>query len=623
MKILMIGKCLGDRYEILEQLGGGGMSLVYKAKDKFLNRLVTVKVLRSVYTSDDDFVHRFHREARAVASLSHPNIVNIHDIGQQDEIHYLVMEYIDGNNLKNFMQKNKEMCFREVANIIGQICDALQHAHDNNIVHRDVKPHNILITNDSRVKLTDFGIAIETTSGTITNDDMVMGSVHYISPEQVKGEVATFSSDIYSLGVILYEMLTGKLPFTGDTPIAVALKHVQEEPERPFKINPSIPEELEQVVMKAMEKDPQKRYESAKKLKEELEAAVAKTSDKFVVTNDFSTKILPAANKEMNEKEETQNDDKNSKKVIKRTKIIKIALMIFSIVLSIVSGVALAFFKYLDVREVEVPDVVGMLAYNAVVILKENGLGADIIEVHDDTEKGKVIRQKPEAGVLIKEGRNVELVVSLGPKLVKLPDVRGDYLSDARISLHNAGFKYTIKEIFSEKPAGVVLDQKPLGGKHPVNTEVELTVSKGPKLVVHKMPDLIGLTIEEARSKLIGLNLLLDEPPDEEPSKKFLRGMIMEQNPAPGEDITEGSAVSVVVSKGPGPPLNSARVEILLEDDLENPKVRITVTDIRGEHDVYLAVHSPGEVVVRTVDYYSPAVIRVYINDVLKQEKHL
>lgn len=619
----MIGKCLGNRYEILDQLGGGGMSLVYKAKDKFLNRLVTIKVLRSIYTSDNEFARRFKREARAVASLSHPNIVNIHDIGQEDAMHYLVIEYIDGENLKEFIRKNKEITFQETLNIISQICEALQHAHDNNIVHRDVKPQNILIANDGRVKLTDFGIAVETTE-TITNNDMVMGSVHYISPEQAQGKKATSRSDIYSLGVILYEMLTGRLPFTGDNPVAVALKHVQEEPERPSRINPAISEELERVVMKALEKDPQKRYPTARQFSEDLNKAI---SDIDYSANkkpdDFSTKILPTIKVNKNKEVENTKDSEKTKKSNSKNKLFKILGIVFLIMLSIVGGIALALFKYLDVRDVEVPNVVGMPVYDAKTILKEKGLGSIIIEVHDDAEKGMVIKQNPGRGMMIKEGRDVELTVSLGSKLLTLPDVREYLLSNARISLHNAGFKYTVEEIYDEKPAGVVLDQNPPAGKYTADTVVKLTVSKGAKPVIHEMPNLIGLTLEKAREKLIRMNLLIDEPPATKSSTKFLQGMIMEQYPAHGEEINEGSAVSVVVSEGPGPPIHSAQVEILLEDDIPNPKVRITVDDIRGEHDTYVAVHLPGEIVIRTVEYYSPAIIRVYINDVLKQEKHL
>lgn len=279
----MIGKMLGNRYEILEKLGGGGMAIVYKGRDTFLNRFVTIKVLRPEFTSDEDFIKRFRREAQAVARLSHPNIVNIHDVGQEDGIHYLVMEYIQGDNLKAIIRKNGQLAPEHAVRFAVQICEALEHAHENHIVHRDVKPHNILVTDDGRAKLTDFGIAMEATSGTITRTDTIMGSVHYLSPEQARGETATAKSDIYAVGILLYEMLTGKQPYSGDSPIAVALKHIQETPQPVDEVNDSVPAELAAVVMRAMEKKPEDRFKSAAELARYLEVALEDTGQATVV----------------------------------------------------------------------------------------------------------------------------------------------------------------------------------------------------------------------------------------------------------------------------------------------------------------------------------------------------
>jgi len=274
---------LGNRYEVLEKLGGGGMAIVYKGRDTYLNREVTIKVMRPEFTSDEDFVQRFRREAQAVARLSHANIVNIHDVGQEDGTHYLVLEYVRGDNLKNIIKQKGRLEPEDAVNIAVQVCEALEHAHNNNIVHRDIKPHNILITADGKAKLTDFGIAMETTAGTITRTDTIMGSVHYLSPEQARGETATARSDIYAVGILLYEMLTGKQPYSGDSPIAIALKHIQETPLPVNEVNPDVPAELAEVVGRAMEKKPELRYKSARELARRLEAAIDDTGQNTVI----------------------------------------------------------------------------------------------------------------------------------------------------------------------------------------------------------------------------------------------------------------------------------------------------------------------------------------------------
>ncbi|MHB8986009.1 MAG: protein kinase domain-containing protein, partial [Eubacteriales bacterium] len=293
----MIGKLLGNRYQILEQLGGGGMAIIYKGRDTFLNRFVTIKVLRPEFTSDEEFVKRFSREAQAIARLSHPNIVSIFDVGREGEVPYLVMEYVEGDNLKNKIRTNGAISQPERAvEIARQVLSALQHAHDNNIVHRDIKPHNILITTGGAAKLTDFGIAREATTATLTQSDTIVGSVHYLSPEQARGETAGPGSDIYSLGIVMYEMLTGELPFNGDTPISVAIKHIQDVPAPPSRINPAVSPELEKVIIRAMAKNPADRFESARKMAEALTGAGYSGGDdspRVIRADEFATRVLP------------------------------------------------------------------------------------------------------------------------------------------------------------------------------------------------------------------------------------------------------------------------------------------------------------------------------------------
>jgi serine/threonine protein kinase len=270
------------------------MAVVYKGRDKFLNRLVTVKILRPEFTVDKNFVHRFQREAQAVASLSHPNIVSIYDVGQEENIHYLVMEYVPGDNLKSIIKKEGPLAPERALSIATQICEALQHAHENNIIHRDVKPHNILITSSGWAKLTDFGIAREITAATFTCADTVMGSVHYFSPEQAQGQPVGPKSDLYSLGVVLYEMLTGVVPYRGDSPVAVVIKHLQEQPELPSRLNPKIPPQLEKIVLRAMHKDPALRFESAREMLQYLKAAVVPDhlDSGFSSADEMATRVL-------------------------------------------------------------------------------------------------------------------------------------------------------------------------------------------------------------------------------------------------------------------------------------------------------------------------------------------
>ena len=258
----LIGRLLGKRYEILEKIGGGGWALVYRAQDTFLHRPVAVKVLRSQYTADDDFVRRFKREAQAAASLSHPNVVSIYDVGQEDDVYYIVMEYIDGQTLKEKIDAEAPLPIPVSVKIALQILDALDHAHQAKIVHRDIKPHNILLTRSGRVKVTDFGIARAATTTTLTHTGSIIGSAHYFSPEQARGGFTGEKSDIYSVGVVLYEMVTARVPFEGDSPISVAIKHIQEDVPPPTQLNPAVPVELEEIILRAMEKDQNRRYQS-------------------------------------------------------------------------------------------------------------------------------------------------------------------------------------------------------------------------------------------------------------------------------------------------------------------------------------------------------------------------
>jgi len=616
---------MGNRYEILEQLGGGGMSIVYKGRDTLLNRLVTIKVLRPEFTSDEDFVQRFRREAQAVAKLSHPNIVSIYDVGWEDQIHYLVMEYVEGDNLKNLIRAQGTIPLKQAVEFALQISDALQHAHENDIVHRDVKPQNILITREGRAKLTDFGIAKEATTATLTQTDTVVGSVHYISPEQARGETAEPASDIYSLGIVLYEMVTGKLPFQGETPIAVALKQIQDAPERPTSLNPALPQRLENIILRMMAKKPADRYETARQLSIDL-ASVIKTlpSVPSVQNDEFATRVIPTVNIEDDIGSSAEpNPVKESP-----AKGIPGWLWAVLIVLALMAAGIIGFKLFMNVPEVAMPDVVGKSQEEAERILKEHGLN-DIqvtFSSHPTVQSGMVIAQEPLPGTTIKVNHRITLTISKGPEIREVPDVVGLTLNDARIKInqHELTVNEPIQEVYSDQyPKGVVVDQDPKPNTKLVRgSGVTLYVSKGPKQVI-TVPNLIGLTLPEAKAKLEELALQLDSNVTEVVSTEYFEGQIISQNPSKGASVNEGAIVQVTVSKGPGPTRRVARVEVNIDDDGEPHRLKIVVNDARGSNIAYVNTEKPGEKVVKEIEYYGKAVVQVYIDNELTSEKEL
>lgn len=610
----MIGRMLGNRYEIIEQLGGGGMAIVYKGRDTILNRLVTIKLLRPDYTSDEDFVRRFRREAQSVASLSHPNIVSIYDVGREKDMDYLVMEYVDGEDLRSIIKREGPLEPPTAVRIARQICDALDHAHENNIVHRDVKPHNILITRSGRAKLTDFGIAREASAATMTTSDTIVGSVYYLSPEQARGEAPDFRSDIYSLGVVLYEMLAGGLPFTGDTPISIALKHVQSSPDPISKRNPAIPESLESAVMKALFKGPEKRYQSAREMSFRLEESLLDEDagvTRVIAVDKEDMKALkspavPAAGRELPRR---------------KLKPAGWAAVIALIVLAAAVGVY-RYYTFVNVPEVEVPSVVNKPLAQAVAILKDNGLESTVKEQYNsNVQEGYVISQDPgPGGPKVKVNRVVTLVVSKGADLKNVPNLVSLDVVNARIKLTEAGLQMEeppAEEFSGEVAKGLIISQQPAAYQRaPRDTKVKVVVSKGPEPVSRNVPDLRGMTLDQARAKLAELSLQLNqEDIIYQTSTKYLSGRIVSQDPGAGEQAVDGTPVKVYVSQGPGPPSRKADVEVEVPDDGKKHVVRVSVVDARGTEDVYVKEHNPGEVVVETVSYWGKATINVYIDD--------
>ncbi|WP_456151679.1 Stk1 family PASTA domain-containing Ser/Thr kinase [Desulfofundulus luciae] len=617
----MIGRQLGNRYEILEQLGGGGMAIVYKGRDTFLNRLVTIKVLRPEFSSDKDFTRRFRREAQAVASLSHPNIVSIYDVGQEDDIQYLVMEYVDGEDLKTVIRREGALSPEKAVQIAFQVLDALEHAHENNIVHRDIKPHNILITKSGRAKLTDFGIAREATAATVTQTDTIVGSVHYLSPEQARGELAGPQSDIYSLGVVLYEMLTGSVPFAGDSPIAVAIKHIQEEPEPPSRRNPGISPGLEQVVLRAMQKNPQSRFASAREMARHLEDLFARDGEeatRFIPLDEMATRVLKPVEKPREEG-------------VRRRKLRPVGWVVLALLLlALLSGGAFALNNYLKgPTPVTVPSVINKELSEAQKILTNLGLQVAVRkEHHPRIPEGYVIDQDIGPGdAPVKPPRVITLTVSLGPDLREVPDLYRLSLEDARIRLAESGLVLAeqVQRGYDDNvPPDLIFQQSPAAGERVApNTPVTVYLSLGPKPRQSKVPNLIGLTLDQARAKLAENNLSLDENVEWVESTDYFQNQVVSQDPAPDSMVDQGTSVKVTLSKGPGPVPREARVRVPLDNDGQAHQVKIVINDVRGTTLAYVNTHQPGEKVETTVRYYGRATIQIYVDNKLVRQKAL
>ncbi|WP_433921514.1 Stk1 family PASTA domain-containing Ser/Thr kinase [Paenibacillus taichungensis] len=602
----MIGHQLGGRYEVIERVGGGGMALVYKAQDLLLNRNVAIKVLRQQFVHDEEFIRRFRREAQSAASLSHPNVVSVYDVGQEDDVHYIVMEYVEGKNLNEIIKERAPLQVDEAVRIASQIADALDHAHHNQIIHRDIKPHNILIGRNGRVKVTDFGIARAVTSTTITQTGSVVGSVHYFSPEHAKGIVTGEKSDLYSLGIVLYQMLTGQLPFLGESPISVALKHLQEEFDEPRKFNPLIPQSVENVILKSMRKNPQERYQSAKEMQTDLETCLMperrnETKIDFPDEDDIDqTRVMPAIKPEPRGVTSTgaipvmESDQDNNKGKTKTKNWKKPALLISLTVLILIAMVGVVWYVkgMLVVPDVTVPNVIGQTEEKARQMLQDQGLVVSdnvIREYKEDVDPGIVFDQTRNEGDVVKEGSEVQLSVGAEKELLKMNDLKDKSYDEAVSQLTGLGIKedqIQRKEEFSnDKSAGTVLSQTPGVNEEydPAEVQIVLTVSKGSETI--KMPDLKNLTRSEAEKKLQSAGLILAQV-QEEFSYTVDKGKVTQQWPVEaGADVNPGDKITIFISTGyPPEALNYAyNINVSPKEEGKNSKIRITFEDARGK----------------------------------------
>lgn len=531
-----IGKVLGNRYEILEEIGSGGMATVYRAKCKLLNRNVAVKVLRDEFANDSEFIKRFQVEAQSAASLSHPNIVSIYDVGNEDGMHYIVMELIEGKTLKEIIKEKGKLPWKEAVNIASQIASGLSQAHQNHIVHRDIKPHNIIITKEGVAKVTDFGIAKAVSNSTINAFGSTIGSVHYFSPEHARGGYTDEKSDIYSLGVVLYEMCTAKLPFDGETPVAVALKHLQEEPPMPLDSCEDLPKAVNDIILKAMKKDPNERYANASEMYKDLQAVLSNPDLEVIKEEkskidcptqrieiaDVEKAVIQKSTLEKINKYKNEQEDDNMSKKKKVTKSMAIARLIFTLALIVMLFIAcMELGKFVSWKilgsgsvDVLVPNIIGTSIEEASRLLGEKGLvlGTNTEVINNEYPKGYVVWQQYSENYRLKEGASVDVRVSLGQKTVFVPDITSYTTTNAaKIKIESAGLVYAESGEYSNiYEAGKILRQEPL-----VNTEV----SEGSTVTVYvslgasgeglvKIPDVLGRTEEEARTMLTEANLI-------------------------------------------------------------------------------------------------------------------
>ena len=564
----MIQRILGGRYELEERIGNGGMAEVYKAHDRLLSRTVAVKILHEAYKNDTEFIEKFHREAKAAAGMSHPNIVNIYDVGIEGDDHYIVMEYVPGSTLKKKIQDEAPLDIPTAVHIAKDIADGLAHAHANNIVHCDIKPHNILMTMDNRAKIADFGIARAVTESTLTYSGSVIGSVHYFSPEQARGIGITPKSDVYSLGIVLYEMLTARLPFNAENPVSIAMKHIEEDPIPPTTYRPQISPMLESIVMRAMSKNPETRPSSFE-LVQEL-SNVEKTLGVSKEIDPEATQILPQTESTISSvrRKTIQNPRANAdeqistiKKTFFQSKAF-VAGLVFFLLIGFGVGSFIAFGSFTKQEEVSVPNVVGKQLALARQILEDGKLRVNVAETYDaSVPPGQVVSQDPESGKNVKSERLVTIYVSKGGEDLDMPDLQGLTKATAIEKLQKVGLVLgSVYEKYADEEPGTVLSHDPAAGtKISRGQTIDLTVSRGTAVASRNeseqrtaantstVPDVQGASLEVAKAGIEGRGLSVGSITSKVSAQA--EGTIVSQIPSAGSEIASGSQVDLVVAE--------------------------------------------------------------------------
>ena len=550
------GKILGNRYEIIEKIGTGGMATVYRAKCHVLKREVAVKILRDEFTTDNEFIKRFNAEAQSAASLTHPNIVSVYDVGHEGNLYYIVMELVKGKTLKEIIVEDGALAWKWAVDLAIQIARGLEKAHRNNIIHRDIKPHNIIITEEGVAKVTDFGIAKAVSNSTITAFGATTGSVHYFSPEHAKGGHTDAKSDLYSLGVVMYEMVTGRVPFDADTPVSVALKHMQEEPVEPIVLNSQIPISLNKIILKAMQKEPSMRYQSATEMIRDLEMCLKDETGSFVKpipeVDEFATKRI-SLNYNDEEKHAKKKEGKFAKikKHFENHPVQKWIAIIASCILVFVLAMCITFFALNmgKVKDVSLPKFEGMTLEEAKVAADEAGLKLEIEEAfHVEIEEGKIVSQDPvyQENYTVKEGSTVKLVVSKGQELVKVTKVVGKKRDEAIKELKDLGLVPEIEEVNSDEiEKDYVIEQEVAEGEEILKgSTIKIKVSMGIEQV--EVPDLTGMTEEDAKQALTNAKLKWKSTSTVTDSSKGAG--VVSQTVSPKSMVDKGTEVSITIN---------------------------------------------------------------------------
>ena len=588
--MLEAGKTLNGRYKIQSLIGTGGMAAVYLAKDLILDRLVAIKVLRLDFRQNDDAMRRFRREALSATQLTHPNIVGVYDVGQSQEMNYIVMEYVEGTDLKDYVRQRGALHPIEAVRIMMQIVSAIAAAHQNRIIHRDIKPQNILIDREGNVKITDFGIAVALSDTSLTQTNTLLGSVHYLSPEQARGGMATIQTDIYALGIVLYELLTGRVPFDGESPVSIALKHFQDP--LPSVVNPKamVPQSLENIVLKATAKDPMNRYRSCYEMFQDLKTCLDSTRlyEKKFVPASFSgeTKVLsPISTQKIKPIQSSREipvvEMDEEKPVKKKRKWPWVLLLMISVI-----GIMAFAFLHSSPKEVQVPDVTNLTEAAAKIKLADAKLSVtDVIPVQsDEVESGKVIETNPKAGSTVKEKSKITIKVSSGKEAVTMKDYRNKTYETARDELKKLGFTVEKKEENSDSvEAGKVISQsiapnQKVEGK---DTVITLVVSKGETSI--KMANLKGYTREGAieYASTNNLNLTITEEENDATVDTVISQSIRE-----GSDIKKGTPLTIVLSKGKKAHTVTKQIMIPYQKSANNSKRKVNKISIYVEDSV-------------------------------------
>ena len=661
----MIGKILGGRYEIIEKIGEGGMAEVYKAKCHLLNRYVAVKILKPEYAKDETFVKRFRREAQSAASLTHANIVSVYDVGAEGDINYIVMELLESKTLKDYIEEHGAMPSDLVLKISAQIASALETAHKAHIIHRDIKPQNIVLNKNMVAKVTDFGIAKITNvpSATITSFGSTMGSVHYFSPEHAKGGYTDEKSDIYSLGVVMYEMATGKLPFDADSPVSVALKQIQEDPVPPIDVNPNVSPALNQIILKALQKSTALRYQNATEVISDISQALLRPNSlilrpassveagatqvipilgnnevpeavpnlrtreprraNVISTREAMKEELPIEDSKSDEEiseEPKKKDPKNSKK----KKIIIISVIAAVVVIGAIVGILVynnSKKQAEENKEIEVPNLVGRVYDEVVEEYSKQGIEIikDKVEYSSEQPEGSVISQTPEKGTKTKD-KKIKVVVSKGQKMVEVPDVTGKDIKVATYELEDTlGFKIEREDVVSEKVASgiIILQDAKKGETLPYGSTIKLQVSKGDGKETVVVPNVLGKTESDAKSALEALGLTVSVKYSEDKTKS--NGVVIAQSYPQNQTLKQGTLVEITVNKI----LLTKTVTLdLLElqggtaSSADTINVKVTASIDGGAYNtVYNQSVDPSTKTVSVeINGYSNATLKVYLN---------